>query len=256
MVKQGILYFHQGWTDIINCLGLINYYCNRYDKIYLIVREGASKMIEFYTTDLKNIEIFYETIDILNGMNAFPYFINKYEHLRLNPPDLLGIGQHDHYRADGYANKFSMTYNNTVSFVEAFYISYNIPYSTRINDFTFTRNHELEQTTYQNFLKKYGNDYILYHEVIQDYHEIVRKYGEPKKIINLNGISDTFFDMIIVLENALEIHLLDSVWAAFIYQLDAKYRLFKNKKITLYAKRGYKLMFTRPVQLDNWIIIE
>jgi len=61
--------------------------------------------------------------------------------------------------------------------------------------------------------------------------------------------------MITVLENALEIHLLDSVWGAFIYQLDAKYKLFKNKKIILYADRGYKPMFTRPIQLDNWIII-
>ena len=35
MDKKGFIYFHQGWTDIINCLALINYYCERYNKIYL-----------------------------------------------------------------------------------------------------------------------------------------------------------------------------------------------------------------------------
>ena len=64
-----------------------------------------------------------------------------------------------------------------------------------------------------------------------------------------------FFDMIKVLENSIEIHLLDSVWGAFVYLLDAKYRLFKNKKIFLYAKRGYKSMFEEPVKLNNWIIV-
>ena len=60
--------------------------------------------------------------------------------------------------------------------------------------------------------------------------------------------------MIKVLENAIEIHLLDSVWGAFIYQLDAKYKLFQSKKIVLYAKRGYHKMFLSPVKLNNWII--
>lgn len=112
MSKEGILYFHQGWTDIINCLALINYYGSLYDKIYLIMRADAKPIV-----------------------------------------------------------------------------------------------------------------------------------------------SDIFFDTIQVLENALEIHLLDSVWGAFIYQLDAKYKLFQNKKIVLYAKRGYIKMFEEPIKLTNWIII-
>jgi hypothetical protein len=64
-----------------------------------------------------------------------------------------------------------------------------------------------------------------------------------------------FFDYIKVLENAIEIYLLDSIWGAFIYQLDAKYKLFQNKKIFLYAKRGYRKMFEEPVRLENWTII-
>ena len=133
-------------------------------------------------------------------------------------------------------------------FVTKFYTDYEIPYITRINDFTFNRDRKLEENKYNEFINKYGKKYILYHEVIEN-------YDKNKKIVNLNGISNIFFDMIKVLENAIEIHLLDSVWGALIYQLDAKYKLFKNKKIILYAKRGYHEMFSVPIKLDNWEII-
>ena len=46
--KEGILFFHQGWTDIINCLALIKYYCNLFNKLYLIIRKDSNKIINFY----------------------------------------------------------------------------------------------------------------------------------------------------------------------------------------------------------------
>jgi len=241
MVKKGLLYFHQGWTDIINSLALINYYCKKYDKIYLMMRDDAKQLVDFYTKDLTNIEILYAPYDML----SFSYIINQYYFLMLERPDVLGIGGHDNNRTDEYKGVHDLNISNGLFFLESFYISYNIPYSTRIDDFTFTRNYNLEKITYQNFVNKYGNEYILYHEVINN-------YDKSKPIIDLNGISDTFFDMITVLENALEIHLLDSVWAAFIYQLDAKYRLFKHKKIYVYLNRGHSHMFINPILLDNW----
>ena len=70
-----------------------------------------------------------------------------------------------------------------------------------------------------------------------------------------NTKSDIFFDMICILQNAFEIHLIDSIWAAFIYLLDAKYKLFNDKQIYIYALRGHHAMFTRPIKLLNWKII-
>lgn len=242
MKKNGILYFHQGWTDIINCLALINYYCKLYDKIYLIMREDAKELINFYTKNIKNLEIFYEEKININ-VNGISFVINKYKNLDIQDIDFLGIGGHDHLRNDKYKNS-----NKTCGFfVTKFYTSYEIPYITRINDFTFNRNIKLEENKYNEFINKYGKKYILYHEVIEN-------YDKNKKIVNLNGISNIFFDMIKILENAIEIHLLDSVWGALIYQLDAKYKLFQSKKIILHAKRGYHAMFLNPIKLDNWII--
>ena len=244
MYKNGILYFHQGWTDIINCLALINYKCKLYDKIYLVMREDAKQLVNFYVKDIKNIEILYEEKQNINEDDIL-FVVNKYKNLNLEKNDFLCFGCHDKSRKDKYKNAFEKSGG---CFVNKFYTDYEIPYITRINDFTFNRDKILEENTYNKFIKKYGKEYILYHEVIDNYDQNI-------PIINLNGISDIFFDMIKVLENAIEIHLLDSVWGALIYHLDAKYKLFQNKKIILYAKRGYYSMFLSPIKLDNWTII-
>ena len=244
MIKNGILYFHQGWTDIINCIAIINYYCKLYDLIYLIMREDAKELVNFYVKNIKNIKIFYEEKININE-NGIPFVINKYKNLNLENNDFIGIGVHDILRNDKYKNNFAKTCD---FFVTKFYTCYDIPYINRINDFTFNRNIKLEENKYNEFINTYGKKYILYHEIIENYDKNI-------SIINLNCISNIFFDMIKVLENAIEIHLLDSVWGAFIYQLDAKYRLFQSKKIILYAKRGYKEMFLNPIKLDNWKII-
>lgn len=239
--KIGILYFHQGWADIMNCLSLINYYSNIYDKIYLIIRNDSKLLIDYYTSNIFNIIILYEDKNNLNIQNnAIEYTINKY-----NLPlysDFLSIGYHDISRKDIYKNKFKYIDN---CFVKGFYESYDIPYIIRINNFIFNRNYELEEETYNNFIELYGNKYILYHEVIENYDQNI-------KIINLDKLSNIFFDFIKIIENAIEIHLLDSTWAVFIYLLDCKYQLFNNKKIFLYNKRGYRKMFEDPVKLPNW----
>lgn len=236
---NGLLYFHQGWTDIINSLGLINYYCEIYKNIYLLIRKDSSKIIDFYASNIKNLNILYENKSDLDN-NNINNFIKKY---KLKNIDLLLIGVHDKNRNDNYKNKF----RGNKFFVNAFYECYDVDYMNRIIKFDFIRNYELENKTYEKFIKKHGNKYILYHEIIENYDKTI-------PIINLNKISEVFFDMIKILENAIELHLLDSVWGAFIYQLDCKYKLFQNKKIYIYCKRGYVPIFTEPIKLDNWII--
>jgi len=240
-IKEGLLHFHQGWTDIMNCLALINYYCRIYDMIYLLIRSEAKELVDFYTKDIPNLKKIYLTKTIIDSI--CPNEFKSTCEINIKNTENLFIGGFDNRRTDKYKCRFS---SNQLFFVEGFY-NYEMPYITRINDFIFQRDHELESRIYNDFIKEHGTNYILYHEVIENYDKNI-------KAINLKSISNLFFDMIMVLEKAIEIHLLDSVWGAFVYQLDAKYRLFKDKKIVLYAKRGYRQMFTEPIKLDNWII--
>lgn len=244
-MNKGILYFHQGWTDIINCLSLINYYSTLYDKLYLIIRTDSQKIINFYTRNINNIEVLYIDKNILDNSNIIEYLNNN----NLSNFDYLFHGFHDKNRKDLYINSFPSKINTcNICFVKAFYEFYDINYISRINFFNFERNYELEDTIYQEFINKYGFEYIVHHE-IHEYNT------ENIPYINLNGISEIFFDYIKVLENSKEMHLLDSVWGAFIYLLDCKYKLFENKKIYLYPRRGYTSMFIEPIKLNNWIFI-
>ena len=78
---------------------------------------------------------------------------------------------------------------------------------------------------------------------------------EHNLLMSLVSSSNRFFDFIKVIQNAREVHLIDSIWGALYYQIDSKYGLFSDKEINLHAMRGYKQMFENPVKLKNWNII-
>jgi hypothetical protein len=243
--KIGIIYFHQGWTDIINSLSLLNYYKNKYFLLYLFIRADSKPLIEYYIKGINIIPIYIEK-EMLDQLDTIDFFNRN---IQIKKYDILYHGGLDVFRSDSYRQKYGKEINKF--FVEDFYTSYDIDYINRINYFIFDRNYELENKEYNKFINIYGNKYILSHHILES--EIENLNNLP--IINLAEKSYILFDYLQILINATEIFLLDSVWGAFIYLLDCKYKLFENKKITIYCKRGYNKMFTEPITLNNWIIL-
>ena len=58
----------KGITDIFNSLALINYYCNIYKHIFLVIREDSKKIIDFYTKNLNVTNCYFDknNLDNLN----------------------------------------------------------------------------------------------------------------------------------------------------------------------------------------------
>ena len=253
--KNGIILIHQGTTDIMNHIGLLHYYSNKYDKLYLFALNIHEKLLQFIKPLNVEIIIFEKQYD--SNDKLFP-FINKQYTSILNS-DYLFHGFFDNYRTDEYRYTFQSTWNKMMKlgcnnyvdpdFVNMFYSSYDIPVSVRIEYFIFERDYELENKTYDDFVQEYGDKYILYHSNEDNF------INKKECKINLNQRTELFFDYIKILENSIEMHLLDSSWAAFVYLLDVKYRLFKDKKIYLYPERNCIKMFQDPIQLDNWVFI-
>jgi len=247
MTHEYYLLTHQGWTDILNCLPLINYYSSKYELIYFIVRDDAKEFVNFYIKNLGNVKPIYcnkeKVLDSINIKNYLKDVHNLYK------GQFLFHGCHDIYRTDKFHQAYS---RNTYYFVESFYVLYNIPYSARIDYFNFERDTKLEEETYNNFINKYGDKYILHHEIHDKTNNLI---DSSIPYINLNDVSPTFFDYIKIIENSIELHLLDSVWAALIYMIDAKYKLFSNKKFYVYCRRYHYEMFLKPITLNNWILI-
>ena len=253
---EGALVFHQGWTDIMNCLPIVNYYYPSYNKIYLIVRDDAKQFVEFYLNDLSNVTIKYFNKDYIEP--NITTILDNIQKESTTKVDKLLIGHYDKHRDDKYVNSHFITESTKkLNWLVSFYAAYDIPYINRVNCFNINRNTELENTIYNSFVKEHGNNYILYHN---NYGLITHRINylvtndTKNKYINLDNLSQVFFDYIKVLENAKEFHVIDSMWATVIYMLDAKYGLFKDKKIYAYCRRFFPDMFINPYALPNWTI--
>jgi hypothetical protein len=253
-LKRGIFFTHQGWTDIVNCLGLVGYYSKRYDQLLVLVREDSKDFMDFYLQQFNNVEPRYEKKEKLSNLKLEEF----------SGFDLLFHGESDKHRVDTYRGVFS---DPKKFFVKRFYENYDIDYSVKIDDFGLKRDIQLENEIYEDFLLKYKSNYILYHDDSNTPGgstgiSIPNEITEDKRSINLNGITSNFFKFIKVIENAVEIHLVDSVWASVIYHLDTKYRIFDQIPIYIYPFKirhggliDYKKSdFLEPIHPGNWII--
>jgi hypothetical protein len=274
---KGFVYFHQGWTDILGCLALIDYYKVKYEELVVFVRFDAENLVSTYLKGKPKITILSVNTD--NGryygslyksdVNDVTYIPDGHSGQIIIPNDfdLLLHAEHDRFRVDDYRNYWYMgNYKNKPShhFLESFYTFYDIPFIERVNSFNLYRDTENENLVYLDFIKSHGDNYILFHDDQENHlhgnlHVSTKIDFNNKKegynYINLNKKSNRFFDYIKVLENANEIHLVDSVWAGVCYQIDAKYGLFKDKSVYLYPKRGHNYMFENPIKLKNWTLV-
>ncbi len=237
---NAILYFHQGFTDIVNCLSLITFYNKQqYSMLHVVIRHDFVDMVKFYIRHLPNVQLILIEKDtpIMNIINIYQY------------DNILFTGVYDIFRIDQYKGVYG-TRTETGSFVDSFYTLYNVDPRQRVDSFELVRDYDLEDIKYKQVVGTLKDDYVLYHDTKE-----VPIISKKHIYIQLDRISDIFFDCIKILENAKEIHVIDSVWACFIYLIDCKYKLFHNKSIYVYCKRSYCDMFISPMKLDHWIIL-
>jgi len=274
MKNKACVYFHQGWTDIIMCMALINHYKELYDEISVIIRSDAKELVDFYVKNLHTVKIIY--IDTDNGRfygqidtNYNGNDINYMNNVVLIPKeyDIMFHAEHDRYRKDGYTNLWNQPFRHkpTNHFSEMFYVFYDIDFNTRISKFNIERDLLLEEKTYNKFIEQHGVDYVIYHDDNENSkhgsHHVSTSIEFNNKIsdcsyVNLNKTSKIFFDYIKIFQKAKEIHLVDSIWGCLLYQLDAKYGILDGKEVNLYCKRGHENLFQFPIKLDNWKLIK
>ena len=240
--KNGLLHFHQGWTDIFNSLALITYFQPNYTNLFVLYTAKNEKVLQYYCKEYPNI--------VLIDEDQIPLWYMHNPEYQINQEDFNLIGVHDINRQDKFHNIFSSAQKTSSNFLKNFYEPYGIPYSVRTELFEMKRNTEMEDALYIKIIK--SKPYSLVHT-----------FGFEGKILNLNpaiesyelnNITPYFFDAIKLLEGADEIIMIDSVWSVVCYLLDCKYKLFNHIKITIYCVRDYAFFFDSAPA--NWTIIE
>jgi len=264
-MRNCLVCHHYGWTDIMNTLSITNYLLLYYNKIYLLCHAPKKPFYDFYYRNIKQIEI--HTFNTPNDdLSLLVYFFQNRDSFHIIHLQLFGF--YDKYREDNFQNIFRQygsgnsllddtaivngRQNNQYYFVRKFYEAYEIPYINRVSSFFLDRDIDLEEKFYSQFIAI--SSYILIHDSPENTIPLERSSSEI--YYQLNQSSNLFFDAIKVLQNAKEIHLIDSVWAAVCYLVDAKYNLLRHVPIFVYCLRGHQLMFKQPLQLPNWTIID
>lgn len=246
---NALLMFHQGWTDIVNCLPLINWYAKKYTNLFVVIREDARQLVGFYLRGLRNVFPIYIPKRIIEVDWLSPVDV---AHLRITRFEFIGHYDVQRPMNDPYRNAYNRL--NAVTdypFEKLFYESYNIPYIERVNSFTLYRDPVAEEMYYNKHAKQ--EPYICVHAV--NIEDLVVQPAENTDIVRLGESSETFFDAIRVLQHAKAIHVLDSVWAVVCYMIDTKYGMLETVPVFVYCQRDFKRMFTQPVELPNWTIV-
>jgi hypothetical protein len=248
MSNNGLLIFHQGWTDIINCLPLVTYFQKIYQRLLVFHKQEAFDLFQYYCSQYPTLQLIQVPNDFEQEKRLIEHSVKYFkESFFIDIGDFNIIGVHDIFRDDQYKGVFMQKKDY---FSVKFYTAYDIPHSVRLDSFSHPHNEQLEKEFFHRHSP--NEPYILVHDT--DTNKISLPETHSRKV-QLQGLSSRFFDARLLLENASEIHVIDSVWAAVCYSLDGKYRCLSHIPIYVYCQRGHSELFTKPVHLPNWTIV-
>lgn len=225
-MTQKYIYHHLGLGDHIICNGMIRHFCKVYDNVVLFCYSHNCNNVEYMYRDLNNLEVF--KFDTESEINQF-IFNNKLE------ASVLRVG----------FEKLSQ-YLNEMTFDRAFYKIVELDFSIRFDKFYFKRNSKQEEIVYST-LNPTDEKYIFVHDDPSRGYEI--KIDSQYKIIK-NDLRFGVFDYIKILENAEEVHYMQSSFADLInsYKLD-KPKLFLHTKVRNYNSSIHSVGLNQIVEI-------
>jgi hypothetical protein len=232
-MKKLFLLCHHGLGDELILNALVREYAKKYDYLFYFVITEYIEFVSFMFRDLPNIK--FITIDDREWSAQFKV-VNSYR--QLNPTfDYIKIG---HEYLD----------HTNLSFDEAFYTQANIPFEKRWSNFYVLRDPIAEKKLFDHYNVK-ENEYIFIHEDIDrnlkmDYSKIRTDLPFAKVEKNL---TKNIFDYCYLIENAKEVHCIDSSFLFLVDSLNINAKLFVHRYIKRLDKK------TTPTLKNDWIIL-
>jgi NDP-sugar pyrophosphorylase family protein len=242
--KKNLIFIgYPAYGDFLSYNGMIRHLVKFYDRIqFLVFNEEHRKYLNIMFKDITDkvhfcIDVyFHKNTDILNITTSM------YENMFRNrvPPERYF--DRNHLFPFPGIMQLAQKQNNNASL---FYSNVGICPDIRLDKFFFIRDHECE-------LKSY-TDYIIRND-----HDGLDMYGisPHKKHINVHYMCENPFDLLSLMENASEIHMIENSSLLMLYHMEYS-GITKVKSpvfVHVYARnRGDKIinMFKEP-QLANW----
>lgn len=184
------IYHHMGLGDHFTCNGLVRYYYKQFGEITIFCYKHFENNIKFMYRDLSNLK----TIGLNSDAEVDEYIAN---HNISN--DLIKIG----------FDKSRALQNQVETFDKGFYLSENLPFQLRFDEYFVERDLDKEHELYRT-LNPNDEDFIFVHEdpdrgMFLDKSRI----RQDLKIIG-NDKRFLIFDYIYLLSKAKEVHVMQS----------------------------------------------
>jgi hypothetical protein len=190
------IYHHLGLGDHIICNGLIRTIINNDENYKMFVKHHNKNSVEFMYKDLKNLSF----IEVDND-----YIVNNY--LQMN-----NISESNIIRI-GFNKLFELMPKYT--FDEAFYVMMGVDFKLRFENFYIERDIQKEELVY-NELNPNNEKYIFVHDDASKGY-LIDKSRLPKNIkIIENDMRFKIFDFLKLIENAEEVHIMQSCFKELI----------------------------------------
>jgi hypothetical protein len=226
-MKTFYLYTHLGLGDAIICNGLIREVCKKYNHVSIFCKPEYYKSVSFMLRDISNLQII-ESDDKAAQL-----------HLSSIPEEYKYVVGHDALR--------SLIAKNT--FDECFYKQIGLNFSKRWDSFYLKRDPVIEENLYHDLAPK--QPYAFVHDDHRRGYAINEKYIDPNLVIFRPSLVDNIFTYCKLIENATEIHCMDSSFKHLIDSLDLNLKpLFYHLYVRGITNQNYaqsKLLWNKIV---------
>lgn len=204
-----------GLGDHFICNGLVRYLYSNHNGIKLFAKTHLKQNVAFMYRDLENLEIIALKDD---------EEVERYVRLNSLHKQLIRIG----------FDKIRGLQEKDITFDQAFYLSEGIPFSYRFDMFYIKRDLNKEKNLYSNLTQDFDK-YIFIHEDPSRGMFLDRAKIRSDLPIITNNTNNLITDYLTILENATEIHVMQSCFKDMInsYQM-LKPKIFLHNYVRNY----------------------
>lgn len=209
-MKKIAIYHHLGLGDAIECNGMVRHYAEQYDIVDIFAKKQYFDACQFMYRDNDKIKV--------NKIDGKKEYAEVQTFLKLYDGEILIPGHQNYF---GNLSLFaSLDYGPGRSF----YHIAGLPWKYRNQKFYFERDYEQENRVLEK-LNPSGEKFVFVHDDPKRGFYIDLRSGYD---IVKNDPTESFFNMLGVLEAAEEVHCMSSSFFCLIDCLDRKIKI-KNK---------------------------
>jgi hypothetical protein len=221
---------HQGLGDHILCNAIYREYSKNYNRVFITIKQNYRRELSAMLKDISNI-----TFLVMPNRRSWTSTRIIQFSARLFRIKVLGLGS--------YGINF---FPPNIRFDNNFYDQACLPFILRWDSFKVNRDMEKENYLYQ-LLGCEKADYIFLHEDISR-NFIIDRNKIPKNINiiepNMNMNEFNLVDYSKVIENAKEIHVIESSFAAYIESLPLDIPIYAHRYSRGHALNDFRHEFT------------